>query len=90
MPVHVSPRGSDTALDVTFISGQLSNVSGGGKPSAADLDAYGKLTMAFKVSNNDDTVTILFDNLTGGDTFGINGFELSRPLGPKGMVLILQ
>jgi len=66
----------DTGLDVTFISGILSNVSGGGQPSAADLDAFGTLTFEFTVANDGDTVSILFDDLAGGDTFGLNGFEL--------------
>jgi len=69
-------NGVDTTLDVTFISGILSNVSGGGNPSAADLDTFGTLSLQFTVPNNGDTVSILFDNLTGGDTFGLNGFEL--------------
>jgi len=69
-------NGVDTTLDVTFISGLLSTVSGGGKPSAGDLDAFGTLSLSFTVANDNDTVAILFDNLTGGDTFGLNGFEL--------------
>jgi hypothetical protein len=78
-------NGVDTGLDVTFISGLLSTVSGGGKPSAADLDAFGTLSMTFTVPNDNDTVTILFDNLTGGDTFGLNGFELEAAA-PEGDV----
>ena len=78
-------NGVDTGLDVTFISGLLSTVSGGGKPSAADLDAFGKLSMTFTVPNDNDTVSILFDNLTGGDTFGLNGFELESAA-PEGDV----
>jgi len=71
----------DTGLDVTFIAGLQSTVAGS-SIEAADLDAYGTLSFGFTVANDGDPVKILYDNITGGDTFGINGFELTPPPPP--------
>ncbi len=64
----------DTLLDVTMIAGSGSTVAG--SVEAADLDVFSTLSFQFTVASDGDTVSILFDDLTGGDTFGLNGFEL--------------
>lgn len=65
-------NGVDASQDVTFVTGNPYSTS----PSAADIEAEGILVLSFTVSNDNDTVTIKFDDLTGGDSFGLNGFEL--------------
>jgi len=67
----------DTGEDVTFVTGVSSNVSGGGNPSAADIENFGTLMTTFIVANDNDTVTISYQGLTGGDRIGLNGFEVS-------------
>jgi len=71
-------NGVDTGQDVTFVTGNPYSAS----PSAAEIEAEGMLSMNFTVASDDDTVTIKFDDLTGGDSFGLNGFQLEfRPAG---------
>ena len=42
----------------------------------ADLDACVTLSLEFVVPNDGDTVRVFFGDLTGGDTFGLNGYGL--------------
>jgi hypothetical protein len=67
---------TDTGEDVTFTAGQQTDVISRNL-SAAQVMADGTLTLNFTVANDGDPISIRYQNLTGGDSFGINGFDLT-------------
>jgi hypothetical protein len=71
----------DTGLNVTFVT--LGSPPAGAK-TAAQIEAAGTVTFQFTVANDDDQIRILYNGLAanGGDSFGINGFELESLGGP--------
>jgi hypothetical protein len=66
---------TDTGEDVTFTAG-LDNVGISRNLSAAQVMADGTFTTTFTVANDGDPISIRYQNITGGDSFGINGFEV--------------
>jgi hypothetical protein len=72
----ISVNGADTGLDATMIGAY----NGNDPKTAAELEAS-RVTFQFTVANDGDAVNILYDGLdtnTGsGDSFGLNGFELT-------------
>jgi hypothetical protein len=63
--------------------------------SAAQVMADGTLTLNFTVANDGDPISIRYQDLTGGDSFGINGFVLvpepsAALLGGLGLLVLLR
>jgi hypothetical protein len=67
---------TDTGEDVTFTVG-LVNIDISRNLSASQVMTDGTFTTTFVVANDNDLISIRYQDITGGDSFGINGFELS-------------
>lgn len=70
----------DTGNDVTFTAG-----SGG--VTAAQVMSAGTFTTSFTVANDGDAISLRYQDITGGDTFGINGFEVTAVPEPSAALL---
>ena len=74
----------DTGLNVTMGANANPDLT------TADLETNSTVTFQFTVANDNDQVSILYNGLAanGGDTFGINGFELTAVPEPSTTALL--
>jgi len=71
---------TDTGSDVTFTVGiatTFTNPQTSRNLSASQVMTDGTFITSFTVANDNDPISIRYQSITGGDSFGINGFELS-------------
>jgi hypothetical protein len=80
---------TDTGEDVTFTAGQQTEwISRNLR--AAQVMADGTLILNFTVANDGDPISIRYQDITGGDSFGINGFQLTTQTAAEAAALKVQ
>ena len=78
---------TDTGMDVTFTSGL--NSAGSRNLSAAQVMTDGTFTTSFTVANDNDSISIRYQDITDADSFGLNGFEVALIPEPSSGLLLL-
>jgi len=73
----------DTGLNVTLGANATPDLT------TTDLETNGTVSFQFTVANDNDTVSILYNGLAanGGDSFGLNGFQLTQVPEPSTFAL---
>jgi hypothetical protein len=79
---------TDTGSDVTLTVGFGENPSTSRNLSASQVMTDGTFTTNFLVANDNDPISIRYQDITGGDSFGINGFEMAVVPEPSSSALL--
>ena len=94
-------NGVDTGINQVFLLGKKDSTTSWNW-TAAELETYGVFTTSFTVASNGDPVTIKYQSSSstisirtltygGGNSFGLNGFELDGvEAAAKGTVMSIK